>query len=80
MQFGFNEQQQAIRDSVAKLCAQFDDKYWLKKDKEGGFPNDFYAAMAGAGWLGIANARHLPNVERPDQFNRIMLSWLAANR
>ena len=29
---------------------------------------------------GIANARHLPNVERPEQFNRIMMSWLAANR
>ncbi|TWT05046.1 acyl-CoA dehydrogenase family protein [Reyranella sp. CPCC 100927] len=54
MQFGFSEQQQAIRDSVAKLCTQFDDSYWLKKDKEGGFPNDFYAAMAEAGWLGIA--------------------------
>src|SRR5215475_1672218 len=54
MQFGFSEQQQAIRDSVAKLCAQFDDSYWLKKDKEGGFPVDFYDAMAKAGWLGIA--------------------------
>src|SRR5262249_50655563 len=29
-------------------------KYWLKKDKEGGFPQDFYKAMANAGWLGIA--------------------------
>ena len=29
---------------------------------------------------GIAKARHLPNVERPEAFNRIMLSWLAANR
>jgi len=29
---------------------------------------------------GIANARHLPNVERPDQFNRIMMSWLGLNR
>ncbi|MBL8674852.1 MAG: acyl-CoA/acyl-ACP dehydrogenase [Rhodospirillales bacterium] len=54
MEFGFNEQQLAIRDSVAKLCTQFDDKYWLKKDKEGGFPHDFYKAMADAGWLGIA--------------------------
>ena len=22
----------------AKICARFDDAYWLKKDKEGGFP------------------------------------------
>src|SRR5258707_10870851 len=54
MDFSLSEQQLAIKDSVAKLCAQFDDKYWLKKDKEGGFPEDFYKAMADAGWLGIA--------------------------
>ena len=28
---------------------RFDDAYWLKKDKEGGFPEDFYRAMADAG-------------------------------
>src|SRR6266404_1487141 len=54
MDFAFSEDQLAIKDSVAKLCAQFDDKYWLKKDKEGGFPEDFYQTMADAGWLGIA--------------------------
>src|SRR5258708_34589119 len=54
MDFAFSEDQLAIKDSVAKLCARFDDKYWLKKDKEGGFPEDFYQAMADAGWLGIA--------------------------
>src|SRR6266852_4791717 len=54
MDFAFSEDQLAIKDNVAKLCAQFDDKYWLKKDKEGGFPEDFYQAMADAGWLGIA--------------------------
>ncbi len=54
MDFAFTEEQLAIKDSVGKLCAQFDGKYWLKKDKEGGFPEDFYRAMADAGWLGIA--------------------------
>ena len=54
MDFAFTEDQLAIKDSVAKLCARFDDKYWLKKDKEGGFPEDFYRAIADAGWLGIA--------------------------
>ena len=37
----------------AKICARFDDAYWLKKDKEGGFPHDFHQALADAGWLGI---------------------------
>src|ERR1700743_3204821 len=54
MDFAFTDDQLAIKDSVAKLCAQFDGKYWLKKDKEGGFPEDFYRALAEAGWLGIA--------------------------
>ena len=54
MDFAFTEDQLAIKDSVGKLCAQFDGKYWLKKDKEGGFPEDFYRTMADAGWLGIA--------------------------
>lgn len=54
MDYAFTDQQLAIRDSIAKLCARFDDAYWLKKDKHGGFPDDFYAAIAEAGWLGIA--------------------------
>ena len=28
----------------------------------------------------IANARHFPNVEHPDTFNRIMMGWLNAQR
>jgi 3-oxoadipate enol-lactonase len=28
----------------------------------------------------IANARHFPNVEHPDTFNRIMMGWLNAHR
>lgn len=28
----------------------------------------------------IANARHFPNVEHPDAFNRLMMQWLAARR
>src|SRR4051812_49615978 len=54
MDFAFTEDQLAIKDSVGKLCAGFDGKYWLKKDKEGGFPEDFYKAMADDGWLGIS--------------------------
>ena len=54
MEFAFSDDQLAIKDSVTKLCAQFDGKYWLKKDKEGGFPEDFYRARADAGWRGIA--------------------------
>jgi acyl-CoA dehydrogenase len=54
MEFDFSPEQEAIRDAVAKVCADFDLDYWLKKDREGGFPLDFHAALARAGWLGIA--------------------------
>ena len=54
MDFSFTPEQTQIRDEVARLCAPFDDDYWLKKDKEGGFPHDFHAAVAKGGWLGIA--------------------------
>lgn len=43
----------AIQDAVASLCSQFDDAYWLEKDKTGGFPIEFFQALAQAGWLGI---------------------------
>ncbi len=56
MDFSLNEEQRAIQDSVARICADFDDAYWLKRDREGGFPDDFYDALAAEGWLGICTA------------------------
>ena len=53
MQFALSEQQEAIRSAIAKICKDFDDNYWLKKDRVGGFPQDFYVAFASSGWLGI---------------------------
>jgi acyl-CoA dehydrogenase len=53
MDFALTANQQAIRDAVAKVCARFDDAYWLARDREGGFPADFHRAIAEAGWLGI---------------------------
>ncbi len=46
--------QQAIRDSVLKLCARFDDAYWLRRDEDGVFPHELHRAMADGGWLGVA--------------------------
>lgn len=43
----------SIRDAIMRLCAPFDDAYWLAKDRAGGFPEDFFQAFATAGWLGI---------------------------
>lgn len=54
LNFDLTEDQRAIQQAVGEICKDFDDDYWLKKDREGGFPEDFYRAMAKAGWLGIA--------------------------
>ena len=54
MDFSLNEDQLAIQRAVQETVARFDDDYWLERDREGGFPEDFYRAMAGAGWLGVA--------------------------
>ena len=54
MNFSFTPDQLAITDAIAKLCAKFDTQYWLERDRAGGFPEDFYRAVAQAGWLGIA--------------------------
>jgi len=56
MNFDLTSEQEAIRDAIARICEDFDDAYWLKKDREGGFPQDFYDALASAGWLGICTA------------------------
>jgi acyl-CoA dehydrogenase len=54
MDFSFSEDQTAIRAAIEKICADFDADYWLKKDTDGGFPEDFHRALARDGWLGIA--------------------------
>ena len=53
MDFALNEDQLAIREAIARICERFGDDYWLKKDREGGFPHDFHQAFAKDGWLGI---------------------------
>jgi len=53
MDFELTHEQEAIRDAVAAVCARFDDSYWLTRDREGGFPHDFYDALARDGWLGV---------------------------
>jgi acyl-CoA dehydrogenase len=54
MEFALSAEQEQIREAIAKICAKFDDAYWLKKDREGGFPAELHRALAKDGWLGIA--------------------------
>jgi acyl-CoA dehydrogenase len=54
MDFDPTDDQQEIERAVAAICRRFDADYWRTKDRDGGFPHDFHAAFADAGWLGIA--------------------------
>lgn len=36
--------------------------------------------IPGGRYAGIADARHLPNIEQPEAFNRIMMEWLQSQR
>jgi len=54
MDFAFTPEQESIREAIGKICEKFGDDYWLRKDKEGGFPTELHQALARAGWLGIA--------------------------
>jgi acyl-CoA dehydrogenase len=54
MDFSLTSEQQQIRSAIEKICARFPDEYWLARDREGGFPEEFHRALAEAGWLGIA--------------------------
>lgn len=53
MDLQLSPEHQQIRDAVQSLCDRFDDEYWRKKDQDHAFPEEFQAAMAKAGWLGI---------------------------
>ncbi|MDI1274730.1 MULTISPECIES: acyl-CoA dehydrogenase family protein [unclassified Polaromonas] len=53
MNFTLTEQQESIREAIAKICGRFNDQYWFDRDHDGRFPEEFYQALAGDGWLGM---------------------------
>lgn len=54
MDFRLTAEQESIRESVGKLCARYGLDYWLARDDDGRFPDEFVSDLAKAGWLGIA--------------------------
>ncbi|MFT4560948.1 MAG: acyl-CoA dehydrogenase [Gammaproteobacteria bacterium] len=54
MDFSFTDDQLQIRENVLKLCAAFDDQYWLERDSDGEYPEEFCRAIADGGWVGVA--------------------------
>ena len=54
MEFSLSTEQQDVRSLVERVCADFDDDYWLARDNDGVYPEAFYRAVADAGLLGVA--------------------------
>ncbi len=54
MSVDFTPEQNQIRDAVTRLCAGFGDQYWLERDSDGRFPEEFCRAIAEQGYMGIA--------------------------
>lgn len=46
--------QQQLREAMLRQCSSFGDDYWLSHENDAVFPEEFYRAIADAGWLGIA--------------------------
>ncbi len=54
MDFAPDDDHEAIRVAVRRVCADFDDAYWRRCDTDHEFPWHFHQAMAAGGWIGIA--------------------------
>ncbi len=54
MDFRPNEDHEAIRDGIRRICAGFPDEYWARQDEAHEFPWEFYDRLAEGGWVGIA--------------------------
>ncbi|CQD23887.1 acyl-CoA dehydrogenase domain-containing protein [Mycobacterium lentiflavum] len=54
MNFDTDPDHEALRAGLRELLTRFDDEYWARCDCEHRFPTEFYQALAGGGWLGVA--------------------------
>lgn len=54
MSIDFTDDQRQIQENVERLCADFGDEYWLERDGDGQFPEDFCQMVADQGYMGIA--------------------------
>jgi 3-oxoadipate enol-lactonase len=74
MDFDFTGQLASLRVPVLVVCGADDPGTPASENRR------LASLVPGGRYEEIPNARHFPNVERPDAFNRIMLGWLEAHR
>lgn len=59
MDFQLSPEQEELRAAVGRVCGRFGDDYWLERDRDGRFPQEFHQALAADGWLGICIPQEL---------------------
>ncbi|KAF4343482.1 acyl dehydrogenase [Fusarium beomiforme] len=74
---GFSENQLTVRDAVSKICAEFPNTYWQAHDQDEQDPKEFHAALAKAGWLGIALPESLGGAELGISEATVMMQTIA---
>jgi 3-oxoadipate enol-lactonase len=74
MNFDFTAHLSALRLPVLVVCGADDPGTPTNENRR------LAGMVPGGRYEEIPDARHFPNVERPDAFNRIMIGWLEAHR
>jgi 3-oxoadipate enol-lactonase len=74
LDFDFTPKLPAVRVPVLVVCGADDQGTPPAGNKK------IAAVVPGARYEEIPDARHFPNVEHPEPFNRIMIGWLNAHR
>jgi len=74
MNFDFTERLSSLRVPVLVVCGAADPGTPPSENRR------LSELVPGGRYEEIPNARHFPNVERADEFNRIMMGWLDAQR
>ncbi|MFK7864924.1 MAG: acyl-CoA dehydrogenase family protein [Pseudohongiellaceae bacterium] len=77
--FSESQEHRLIRESVARLCANYPDDYWEKHDRDHEFPWEFFNDMANAGWIGIAMPEKYGGADKGIQEAAIVLEEVAAS-
>ncbi|MEK9722973.1 MAG: acyl-CoA dehydrogenase family protein [Rhodospirillaceae bacterium] len=79
MDFLLNEEQRAIEDGIRQVMSDFGDDYWLERDKKGGFPEEFYRAMAEGGWLGVSFPEEVGGADLGIASAAVMMKTIASS-
>jgi acyl-CoA dehydrogenase len=53
MDFEFDHDLHAIEQAIDQICAQFDDDYWLRAERDHRFPQELVDELVRGGWMGV---------------------------